>query len=98
MCKEMFKLGFWYYLLNIPVNLLLSSYKVQDRMMLVNTMSFFETAVIGVLAMLLVPVLDIRAVWLSGLISDAISLSLIFMACSIGYYNNAGNNTLMIKL
>ena len=76
----MFKLGFWYYLLNIPVNLLLSSYKVQDRMMLVNTMSFFETAVIGVLAMLLVPVLDIRAVWLSGLIGDAISLSLIFIS------------------
>ena len=66
--------------------------------MLVNTMSFFETAVIGVLAMLLVPVLDIRAVWLSGLIGDAISLSLIFMACSIDYYHNAGINTLMIKL
>ena len=79
MCKEMFKISFWYFLLNIPVNLLLSSYRVQDKMALVNTMSFFETAVIGVLAMLLAPVLGIRAVWLSGLIGDAISLSVILV-------------------
>ena len=79
MCRDMFMLGFWYYLLNIPINLLLSSYRVQGKMTLVNLMAFFETAVIGVFAVVSVPVLGIKGAWLSGLFGDVISLTIILV-------------------
>ena len=79
MCKDVFLLGFWYYLLNIPINLFVSSYRVQGKMKLVNIVAFLETAISGVLAVLLVPVFGIKAAWLSGLLGDVIALTLILI-------------------
>ena len=83
MCRDMFALGFWYYLLNIPINLLLSSYRVQGKLTLVNFMAFFETAVIGIFAVILTPVFGVRGAWVSGMFGDVVSLAVIAVSVFI---------------
>lgn len=78
--KNMFVLGFLFFPLNVVFNLLLNSYKAQGRMALVNVVSFAETAVIGVLALIAVPRMGVDAAWLANTWSDIIALAVILVS------------------
>ena len=77
--KRMFMLGFWYLPLNLIFNLLMNTYKAQGKMHLVNILSFVETAIIGILAVLTVPVMGTDAAWLANTWSDILILLIILI-------------------
>jgi len=72
--KRMFMLGFWFLPFNLVFNLLMNTYKIQGKMILVNILSFAETAAIGILAVLTVPAFGTDAAWLANTWSDLLCL------------------------
>ncbi len=78
--KRMFMLGFWFFPINLLINLLMNSYKVQGRMKLVNIMSFVETASTGIFTLLLVPLFGVNAAWLANTWSDLAAVAIIVIS------------------
>lgn len=78
--QDMFRLGFLFIPINLIINILLYSYKAQDRMLLVNVMSFAEVAMVGVLAALTVTNFGVNAVWLANTWSDLLALVIILVS------------------
>ncbi|WP_408070614.1 MATE family efflux transporter [Butyrivibrio sp. JL13D10] len=78
--KTMFIWGFWFFPINILINLLMNSYKVQGRMNLVNIMTFVETAGTGIFAFLLVPRFGANAAWMANTWSDLVVAAIIVIS------------------
>lgn len=78
--RRMFIQGFLFFPVNVFINLLLYGFKAQGRMKLVNAMSFAETAMIGIFAVLTVSHFGADAVWLSNLWSDLLVLIIILIS------------------
>ncbi len=70
--QRMFMLGFLFLPLNLIFVLLLDTSRIQGKMLLVNILSFVETGLVGVLALLTVPVQGPDAAWLANTWSDLI--------------------------
>ncbi len=83
MGRRMLLLGFWFLPFSYLFNLLMNSYKAQGRMLLVNVLSFLETAMIGLLALLTVPDFGADAAWLANTWSDLISLFIVLVSAII---------------
>lgn len=80
LARSMFRLGFLFFPINVVINLLMNGYKAQGRMTLVNVISFVETAMIGVLALIAVPRMDSDAAWLANTWSDLITLAVLLIS------------------
>lgn len=80
MGQRMFQIGFWFFPLNYFFNLLLKSYQAQGKMMLMNVMSFVETAMIGLIVWATVPSFGIDAAWLANLWSDILSVVIVLIS------------------
>ena len=78
--RSMFILGFLFVPVNVVFNLLMNNYKIQNRMFFVNIMSFAETAMIGVIALVSAPQFKSSGVWLANTWSDLICLAVIFLS------------------
>ncbi len=78
--QRMLLLGFWFLPLSLTFNLLMNSYKIQGRLKLVNVLSFMETALIGVLAVMTVPHFGTDAAWLANFWSDLLMLVIILVS------------------
>lgn len=82
---RMLLLGFWFLPLNVFFNILLNTYKVQNRMKPANILSFAETGSIGVIALLAMPVLGTDAAWLANTASDIVC---VIILCALTLYLN----------
>ncbi len=80
---SMFRLGFTFLPLNILMNLLMSTYQAQGKMKLVNVLSVAETALIGVFALLFVPVFGPCAAWVGNAAVDLFCLAVIVISARI---------------
>ena len=78
--RRMFLIGFWFFPPNYFFNLLLKSYQAQGKMMLMNVMSFVETALTGVIAWAAVPSFGTDAAWLANLWSDILSVLIVLVS------------------
>ena len=83
---RMFILTFLYLIPNVIMNILLQSYRAQNRMTLVNIMSFAETAVIGLFTLAAIPVLGTDAAWISNTVVDVLCIAVILI--SVILYNH----------
>lgn len=77
--QEMFVLGFIFFPVNFTINLLMGASKAQNRMKLVNILSFLEVAMVGVLAYLTVPYAGTKGAWLANAWSDLLTLAIIII-------------------
>ena len=84
LARSMFVLTFTYLVPNVFYNILLQSYRAQNRMLLVNIMSFAETAVIGVFIMLTIGTFGPDAAWLSNTVVDV--MCIIVVLISVVFY------------
>ena len=80
MGQRMFMIGFWFFPVSYIFNLLLKSCQAQGKMMLMNVMSFVETAMTGVFVWAAVPLFGIDAAWLANLWSDILSLFVVLIS------------------
>ena len=80
LARQMFRIGFLFFPLNMMLNLVMNSYKAQGRMKLVNVLSFAETAMIGLFAVLTAPRFGANAVWLANTWSDLLVLGMILVS------------------
>ncbi len=78
--QRMLLLGFWFLPINYVFNLLLDSYRVQGRLMLVNYMSFLEVAMVGVFAFMTVPFVGPDAAWVANLWSDVLAMIIVIVS------------------
>ena len=78
--KKMFILGFLYLPINMFYNLVINCYKVQNRMLLTNILSFVETGAIGILALFTTPLMGADAAWLANTWSDILCVIIIYIA------------------
>ncbi len=78
--QRMLLLGFWFLPINYVFNLLLDSYRVQGRLMLVNYMSFLETAMVGVFAFMTVPFVGPDAAWMANVWSDVLAMIIVIIS------------------
>ena len=83
--KRMFIVGFWFLPLNLIFNLIMNTYKAQGKMNFVNIMSFAETGLVGIIAVLAVPVLGTDAAWMANTWSDILCLVIILVTLHIFY-------------
>ena len=83
LAQRMFILTFTYLVPNVYYNILLQSYRAQNRMLLVNAMSFFETAIIGLFTLFAVPVFGSDAAWLSNTVVDVLCIIVVFVSVII---------------
>ena len=70
LAARMFILTFTYMTANVIFNIFLQAYRAQNRMLLVNIMSFAETAAIGLFTLFAVKTFGSDAAWLSNTIID----------------------------
>ncbi|MBP3857722.1 MAG: ATP-binding protein [Ruminiclostridium sp.] len=82
--QRMFLLGFTFLIPNLVYNVLLNSYRAQNRMLLINIMSFAETAAIGLFVLLTVGSFGADAAWLANTIVDI--LCILVIIASVFYY------------
>ena len=89
LAQRMFVLTFTYLVPNVVFNMLLQSYRAQNRMLLVNIMSFAETAVIGLFTLFAVRPLGTDAAWLSNTVVDVLCviIVLISVVCYCGRFD-----------
>ena len=80
MGQRMFLIGFWFFPLNLILNMLLRSYQAQGKMMLMNVMSFAETALAGLILWAAVPSFGTDAAWLANLWSDILSVLIVLIS------------------
>lgn len=78
--RVMFLTGFWFFIPNLAMNLILNSYKVIGRMKLVNFLSFFGTAAVGVITLFSVYLFGVNAAWAANAFSDLIVLLIIIVS------------------
>ena len=78
--QRMFMLGFLYLPFALIFILLLNTSRIQGKMLMVNILSFIETGLIGVLAVLTVPIQGTDAAWLANTWSDIICLIIILIS------------------
>ena len=71
---RMFILTFTYLVPNVIYNIFLQSYRAQNRMLLVNIMSFAETALIGLFTLSAIGFFGTDAAWLSNTIIDILCI------------------------
>lgn len=80
---RMFILTFTYLVTNVFLNILLQSYRAQNRMTLVNVMSFAETAIMGVFVLLTVRSFGSDAAWLCNTIVDLFCIVIVLISVFI---------------
>lgn len=80
LAARMFILTFTYLVPNVIFNILLQSYRAQNRMLLVNIMSFAETAVIGLVTLFAVRPLGTDAAWLSNTFVDVLCVVVVLIS------------------
>lgn len=80
LAERMFLLAFTYLVPNVIFNIFLQSYWAQNRMLLVNIMSFAETAAIGLLTLVTVGVLGADAAWLSNTVIDVLCIVVVMIS------------------
>ena len=80
MGQRMFLLGFWFLPLTFIFNLLINSYKIQDRMTLANILSLLEPGLCGVFALLAVPGFGTDAAWLTCTWSDVVMIGIVLIS------------------
>lgn len=85
LAARMFVLAFTCLVPNVLYNILLQAYRAQNRMVLVNVLSFAETASMGVFVLFAIQPFGTDAVWLSNTIIDV--LCLIVVLISVVVYN-----------
>ena len=83
LASRMFFLGFTYLVPNVIYNIFLQSYKAQDRMLLVNIMSFAETATIGFLVLFSIRFFGSDVAWLSNTIVDVLCIFVVLISVII---------------
>ena len=79
MGQKMFQLGFLFFPFNIVFSLLLNSYQAQGRMKLVNVLSVAEPALIGLTALVTVPLSGLNAAWLANTWVDLLCIGIILV-------------------
>ena len=87
LAARMFLLAFTYMVPNVVYNIFLQAYRAQNRMLLVNIMSFAETAAIGQFTLFTVSTFGADAAWLSNTIIDI--LCLVVVMISVFVYRKA---------
>ena len=80
MGRNMFRLGFLFFPVNLLINLLMNGYKAQGKMTLCNILSFVETAMIGAAALLTAPRFGSNAVWLANTWSDLLTMAILLLS------------------
>jgi len=80
LAQRMFILTFTYLVPNVILNILLQSYRAQNRMALVNTMSFAETAVIGLFTLFTVGAFGTDAAWISNTVVDVLCIVIVLIS------------------
>lgn len=95
---RMFIISFTFLVPNFCYNMFLQAYRAQNRMLLVNIMSFAETTVIGLLVLVTVKPFGTDAAWLANTIVDI--LCVIVVMVSVVVYNKKLSFTMssMLKL
>jgi Na+-driven multidrug efflux pump/anti-sigma regulatory factor (Ser/Thr protein kinase) len=78
--QRMILLGYTFLPFNIIFCNLLKSYQAQGRMTLVNIMSFVETALIGVTALLLTSIFGDVGAWLANAIVDIVCIGIVLVS------------------
>jgi Na+-driven multidrug efflux pump/anti-sigma regulatory factor (Ser/Thr protein kinase) len=98
LAHRMFILGFTFLIPNLCYNFFLQAYRAQNRMLLVNIMSFAETAVIGLFVLFTVEPFGADAAWLANTVIDV--LCLVVVLVSVAVYNRRLNFSMpaMLKL
>ena len=84
MARRMFLLAFSFLIPNVFYGLLIQSYRVQDRMLLVNILSVAENTLIGLFVLVSVKPLGTDAAWLSTTVID--TLCIVIVLISVLYY------------
>ena len=83
MGQQMFRLGFLFFPFNIIFSLLLNSYQAQGKMKLVNVLSAAEPALIGLTALVTVPLSGLNAAWLANTWVDLACIGIILAAACL---------------
>ena len=78
--QRMFFLGFTYLMPNVSYNIFLQAYRAQNRMLLINILSFAETAMIGFFTQITVKPFGVDMAWLSNTIIDFICLIIVMIS------------------
>ena len=79
MARQMFRLGFWFFPVNMFLYCMLNAVHAQGRTRLVTFISFFETAMTGVMVFLTVPQFGLSAAWLANTWADLISVGIVLV-------------------
>ena len=80
LAERMFVLTFTYLIPNVILNIFLQSYRAQNRMLLVNIMSFAETTVIGLFTLFTIHALGSDAAWLSNAVVDVLCIVVVLIS------------------
>lgn len=80
LAQRMFLLAFTYLIPNVIFNILLQSYRAQNRMLLVNIMSFAETTVIGLFTLSAIGFLGSDAAWISNTVVDVLCIVVVLIS------------------
>lgn len=83
LAHRMFLLTFTYLVPCVIFNTLLQAYRAQNRMLLVNIMSFAETAVMGLFTLFFIQSLGSDAAWISNTVVDVICVIIVMISVVI---------------
>ncbi len=80
LAQRMFVLGFTFLVPNVVYCILIQSRRAQNRMLLVNIMSFAETTMIGVFVLLTVQHFGTDAAWLANTVVDLVCILILLVS------------------
>lgn len=80
LASRMFIITFTYLVPNVIYNIFLQAYRAQNRMKLVNIMSFAETAMIGLFTLFAVKPLGADAAWISNTVIDVLCIVIVLIS------------------
>ena len=83
LAQRMFVLTFTFLVPNVILNIFLQSYRAQNRMALVNTMSFAETTTIGLFTLFTIRILGSDAAWISNTVVDILCIVVVLISVVI---------------
>ena len=80
LAKRMFILNFTFLIPNVFYNIFLQAYRAQNRMHLVNVMSFAETTMIGLFTLFAVKQFGSDAAWISNTLIDIVCIFILYIS------------------